>query len=57
MVALYGADDGVTPGPSSATLAISQPGSSARVIPGAGHNLPQETPAAVVQAVRELLGR
>jgi pimeloyl-ACP methyl ester carboxylesterase len=57
MAALYGADDGVTPGPSSAALAISQPGSSARVIPGAGHNLPQETPAAVVQAVRELLGR
>jgi pimeloyl-ACP methyl ester carboxylesterase len=56
-VALYGGDDGVTPAPLPAALANTQPGSSGRVIPGVGHNLPQEAPAAVVEAVHELLGR
>jgi pimeloyl-ACP methyl ester carboxylesterase len=55
-VALYGADDGVTPLPP-----VNQPAHQftgpyqRRDIPGAGHNLPQENPAAVIAAVTDLL--
>jgi pimeloyl-ACP methyl ester carboxylesterase len=54
-VVLYGADDGVTPAPPSATA---DPRFThlrrGEIIPGAGHNLPQEKPGVIVQAVLEL---
>jgi pimeloyl-ACP methyl ester carboxylesterase len=55
---LHGGDDGVTPpAPSDPHAAHFSGPYTRRIVPGAGHNLPQETPAAVVAAVRELLGR
>jgi pimeloyl-ACP methyl ester carboxylesterase len=57
-IVLDGADDGVAR--VSATDRHAPLFTSAyqrRVIPGAGHNLPQETPSAVVEAVLELLGQ
>jgi pimeloyl-ACP methyl ester carboxylesterase len=57
-IALLGADDGVTPVEATDRQAhLFRGGYLRRVIPGAGHNLPQETPTAVVQAVLELLNR
>ena len=55
---LHGADDGVTPLASHDWAAPHFDGPyERRVIPGVGHNLPQESPAAVVGAVRALLAR
>ena len=55
---LHGADDGVTPLASHDWAAPHFDGPyERRVIPGVGHNLPQESPAAVVEAVRALLAR
>jgi pimeloyl-ACP methyl ester carboxylesterase len=54
---LHGADDGVTP------VAATDPHSGQfsglyerRVVPGVGHNMPQEAPLAVAEAVLDLLG-
>jgi pimeloyl-ACP methyl ester carboxylesterase len=55
-MALYGVDDGVTPLPPAGTGGERFVGPyERRDIPGAGHNLPQENPSAIVTAVRELL--
>ena len=55
---LFGADDGVTPLASNDGAAPHFSGPyERRVIPGVGHNLPQEAPAAVVTAVADLLAR
>lgn len=56
-ITLDGAEDGVvaaTDGKATAALFKQR---EHRVIPGAGHNLPQETPAAFVSAVMDLLRR
>jgi pimeloyl-ACP methyl ester carboxylesterase len=54
---LVGADDGVSPLSRSDSAAAHFTGPySRRVVAGAGHNLPQETPRVVVDAVLELLG-
>ena len=56
-IVLHGAADGVGPAAQSEAHARHFTGSYVRrVIPVAGHFLPHETPDAVVQAVRELLG-
>ncbi len=53
---LHGADDGVTPLPSPDSAAAHFSGPyERRVVPGVGHNLPQESPTTVVKAVRDLL--
>ena len=55
-VALFGMDDGVTPLPPPAAGIEKFAGRfERRDIPGAGHNLPQEKPDAVVDAVLQLL--
>ena len=55
-IVLHGADDGVSPAAQSAGHAAHFSGPyQRRVISGAGHNLPQEAPAAVVEAVTDLL--
>jgi pimeloyl-ACP methyl ester carboxylesterase len=55
---LAGADDGVSPLAQSDSAAAHFTGPySRRVVAGAGHNLPQEKPGVVVDAVLELLGR
>lgn len=55
-VVLHGAGDGVHPPEGSAAHVRHFTGSyTRRVIPVVGHNLPQEAPAAVVAAVRELV--
>ena len=53
---LHGADDGVSP-PSSADRDARQFTAhyERRLLPGVGHNVPQEAPAATVQAVLDLL--
>lgn len=57
-IVLDGADDGVAPAQAADRHAAHFSGPyQRRLIPGAGHNLPQEKPTAVVAAVRELLGR
>jgi pimeloyl-ACP methyl ester carboxylesterase len=57
-VVLQGADDGVTPPSSTAAHAAHFGGPyDYRLVPGAGHNLPQEAPRAVVDAVLHILGR
>lgn len=54
-IVLHGADDGVDPVDASAAHAKRfGAGYERRVIAGAGHNLPQEQPAAVVEAVSAL---
>jgi pimeloyl-ACP methyl ester carboxylesterase len=57
-IVLDGADDGVTPlqpsGPDRQAHLFSGP-YQRRLVPAAGHNLPQEAPRAVVEAVLELL--
>jgi pimeloyl-ACP methyl ester carboxylesterase len=55
-IVLHGAGDGVHPPEGSATHASHFTGPYRRVvIPVVGHNLPQEAPALVVEAVRDLL--
>ncbi len=55
-VALHGSDDGVTPAGSSEGHARFFSGAYERqVIPGAGHNLPQEAPEAFAAAVISLI--
>lgn len=54
-VVLHGADDGVALEESSEPLDRFTGGVRREVVPGAGHNLPQETPEPVVRAVLELL--
>ena len=55
-IVLHGADDGVGPAEESERHARHFTARyERRVIPGAGHNLPQEAPGAVVEAVRALL--
>ncbi len=56
-IVLHGADDGVQPpsrGAADPTGRFSGRHTH-RIVPGAGHNLPQEVPGAVVEAVRALL--
>ena len=55
-VVLHGADDGVAPAASSANLRHFTGPCRREVVPGAGHNLPQEAPGPVVRAVLELVG-
>ena len=53
---LHGADDGVTPLPTSDPHAAHFSGAyERRTVPGVGHNVPQEAPAAVADAVLALL--
>ena len=55
-IALHGADDGVSPPDSSADDGRHFTGRyERRVVPGAGHNLPQEAPEAIVAAVLTLV--
>ena len=57
-IALYGVDDGVTVLPPLDQPARGFTGPyQRRDIPGVGHNLPQENPSAVVEAVLDLLRR
>ncbi len=54
-IALCGADDGVTPPPAVDADADRFSGVyQRRVLPGVGHNIPQEAPQAVLQALRDL---
>ena len=56
-VVLHGADDGVSPPEQSAAHAKNFTGPyQRRIVPGAGHNLPQEAPAAMIAAIRALAG-
>ncbi|MBV9354881.1 MAG: alpha/beta hydrolase, partial [Chloroflexi bacterium] len=53
---LQGADDGVTmPAPAERHAVHFAGPFEYRLVPGAGHNLPQEAPAVVVDAVLGLL--
>ncbi|MFI5328666.1 MAG: alpha/beta fold hydrolase [Candidatus Rokuibacteriota bacterium] len=55
---LHGRDDGVDPPARSETHpALFPAGTERRVIPDAGHFLPREQPAAVVDALLSLLAR
>src|SRR5207237_8372539 len=55
-IVLHGCDDGVTPLPPPTQSTDHFPALVAsRDIPNAGHNLPQEAPHAVVDAVQDLL--
>ena len=54
-VVLHGADDGVSPPAESADLSRFTGPVRREVIPGAGHNLPQEVPDAFTAAVLSLL--
>jgi pimeloyl-ACP methyl ester carboxylesterase len=55
-IVLLGADDGVDPPSVKDEAAMHFSGPYARrIIPGVGHNVPQEAPAAFADAVRELL--
>lgn len=54
-VVLHGADDGVAPVAVSENLSRFTGPCRREVVPGAGHDLPQETPEPVVRAVLELL--
>jgi pimeloyl-ACP methyl ester carboxylesterase len=53
-VVLHGADDGVGPVADSEDLSRFTGPCRREVVPGAGHNLPQETPEPVIRAVLEL---
>jgi pimeloyl-ACP methyl ester carboxylesterase len=56
-IILHGQDDGVGPVAASEDLSgFTQP-CRREVVPGVGHNLPQEAPAAVISAVLELRSR
>jgi pimeloyl-ACP methyl ester carboxylesterase len=53
---LHGADDTVSPpARTERHLALFPPGTERRVVPGAGHFMPREQPAAVADALLELL--
>ena len=55
-ITLDGADDGVVPANDGAASAAKFTGRRThRVVPGAGHNLPQEDPEAFAAAVMELI--
>ena len=55
---LHGGDDGVDRARrSEAHLALFPPGTERRVVPGAGHFLPHEKPAAVADAILRLAGQ
>jgi pimeloyl-ACP methyl ester carboxylesterase len=57
MISLDGADDGVSPPPAEDGDAAQFSGRyQRRILPGIGHNIPQEAPAATVAALLELLG-
>jgi pimeloyl-ACP methyl ester carboxylesterase len=57
-ITLYGCDDGVTPLPPADHAKTKFPALIARrYIPAAGHNLPQESPAATVAAIQDLLAQ
>ena len=53
-VVLHGADDGVSPPDTSTDLSRFSGPCRREVVPGAGHNLPQEAPAPFTRAVLEL---
>jgi pimeloyl-ACP methyl ester carboxylesterase len=54
-IAMFGVDDGVTPFPAAdAPKAHFRSSFERRDIPGAGHNLPQENPGVVVDAILSL---
>jgi pimeloyl-ACP methyl ester carboxylesterase len=54
-IALWGADDGVMPAPAADhDAAWFTGGYERRVLPGVGHNIPQEAPDAVIAALLEL---
>ena len=53
-VVLHGADDGVDPPAAEADLRQFTGPCRRELVPGAGHNLPQETPEPVIRAVLEL---
>jgi pimeloyl-ACP methyl ester carboxylesterase len=56
-IVLHGGADGVDPAPPSDADAGRFTGVYSRqVTPGLGHNLPQEAPEPVVEAIRKLLG-
>ena len=56
-VTLHGGDDGVAPAASSADHHSHFTGPYRReIVPGAGHNLPQEAPAPFADAILDLLG-
>jgi pimeloyl-ACP methyl ester carboxylesterase len=56
-ISLCGADDGVAPPPAAdPDAARFTAGYERRVLPGIGHNIPQEAPVATVAALLELLG-
>jgi pimeloyl-ACP methyl ester carboxylesterase len=53
---LHGGHDGVGPAPGTDRQAAFFSGSyERRVLPGIGHNLPQEAPAATVNALQDLM--
>jgi len=55
-VVMHGADDTVgPPGRSEGELAMFPPGTERRIVPGVGHFMPREKPAAVIEALRALL--
>ena len=57
-ITMDGADDGViAPNDGAASASKFSARRAHRIIPGAGHNLPQEAPDAFVAAVMELVGR
>jgi pimeloyl-ACP methyl ester carboxylesterase len=57
-VILHGRDDGVDrPRRSESHVALFPAGTERRVVPDAGHFMPREQPAAVVDALRSLLAR
>ena len=53
-IVLHGADDGVSPLATSDDVSRFTGPCRREIVPGAGHNLPQETPDPVVRAVLEL---
>jgi pimeloyl-ACP methyl ester carboxylesterase len=55
-IILHGAEDGVSPPPTTAETARFTALRDRTIVPGAGHNLPQETPEPFVRAVLSLRG-
>ncbi|MGI4801451.1 MAG: alpha/beta fold hydrolase, partial [Janthinobacterium lividum] len=55
-IVLEGAEDGVTPSKPDSDLRHFTALVRREIVSGAGHNLPQETPDAMVQAILELAG-
>ncbi len=57
-VALWGGDDGVDPTRRSERhISLFPAGTERRIVAGVGHFMPRERPAAVVEAIRELLAK